>query len=108
MFCTSCGREMQAEEAFCPKCGTAVGGAPPPPRPSEQQRHLTRSVRNKKIAGVCGGVAEYFDVDPTLVRLIWIVLFLCAGTGLLAYIICWIIMPLQDNQVTVAGTPQRI
>ena len=48
---------------------------------------------NKMICGVCSGWAKYFDIDPTIVRLIWAVLVLCAGTGLLAYIICAIVMP---------------
>lgn len=48
---------------------------------------------DKKIAGVCGGVAEYLNVDATLVRIIWLLLVLCFGVGALAYIICWILMP---------------
>jgi len=48
---------------------------------------------NKKFAGVCGGFAEYFDIDPTIVRIIWLVAVLCAGVGLIAYLICWAIMP---------------
>lgn len=49
--------------------------------------------RDKKLCGVCGGVAEYLDMDPTIVRIIWLVLVLCAGTGLLAYIVAAILMP---------------
>jgi len=56
-------------------------------------KKLYRSTTDKKIAGVCGGLGEYFDVDPTLIRLIWLVLVLAAGTGVLAYIIAWIIIP---------------
>lgn len=48
---------------------------------------------NKKLAGVCGGVANYFNLDATLVRIIWLILVLCFGIGVLAYIICWILMP---------------
>jgi phage shock protein C len=48
---------------------------------------------NKKIAGVCGGVAEYLGIDATIVRIIWLVLVLFYGVGLLAYIICWILFP---------------
>ena len=48
---------------------------------------------SKKIFGVCGGIAEYFDIDPTIVRLIWLLLVLCAGTGILAYLIAAIVMP---------------
>ena len=52
-----------------------------------------RKSRDKKLCGVCGGVAEYLEMDPTLVRIIWLVLVLCAGTGVLAYIIAAILMP---------------
>ena len=45
------------------------------------------------IAGVCGGIAEYFEVDPTLVRLAWVFFSFAGGAGLLAYIIAWIIVP---------------
>lgn len=50
------------------------------------------SEENKKIAGVCGGIGEYFDVDPTIIRVGWIV-FAFMGAGLLAYLVAWIIMP---------------
>lgn len=59
-------------------------------------KKLTKSTRDRKLAGVCGGLAEYFEVDSTLVRLIWVVLFFCAGSGLLAYILAAIIMPEGD------------
>ncbi|MDU4339350.1 MAG: PspC domain-containing protein [Streptococcus mitis] len=52
-----------------------------------------RSGRDKKIAGVCAGVAHYFDMDPTLVRVIWGVLAFGYGAGVVAYIILWIIAP---------------
>lgn len=56
-------------------------------------KKLTRSVSDAKIAGVCSGVAKYLDVDPTIVRIIWAALVIVCGIGLLAYIICWILMP---------------
>ena len=48
---------------------------------------------NKKVCGVCGGIAEYFGIDPTIVRLIWAVLIFAFGTGVVAYIVAAIIMP---------------
>jgi len=57
-------------------------------------RQLFRSQRNKKIGGVCGGLAEYFDIDPVLVRVAFIIITLAWGFGLLMYIILWIIVPL--------------
>ena len=62
------------------------------PNPTSPRR-LTLSVKDKKIAGVCGGIAEYFGVDPTLVRVITVVLALLFGGGLLAYLLAWVIMP---------------
>ncbi len=55
-------------------------------------KRLIRSNKNKMIAGVCGGIGEYMNVDPTIIRLIW-VLFSLTGAGILAYIIAWIIIP---------------
>jgi phage shock protein C len=52
---------------------------------------------DRKIAGVCGGVAEYFNIDPTIVRLVWGVLALMWGTGILIYILCAFIMPKSDR-----------
>jgi phage shock protein PspC (stress-responsive transcriptional regulator) len=47
------------------------------------------------IAGVCGGLAEYLDMDPTLIRLVWVLVALLAGTGILVYLIMWVVMPLD-------------
>ena len=55
------------------------------------KKQLMRSGRDKKIAGVCAGVAHYFDMDPTIVRVIWGVLAFGYGAGVVAYIILWII-----------------
>ena len=57
------------------------------------KKRLYRSKKDKMLAGVCGGLAEYFDVDPSLVRLATVLLCLYAGTGLLVYIITAIIIP---------------
>ena len=56
-------------------------------------KRLYRSESNRMIAGVCGGLAEYFDVDPTLVRLVTVILCCAAGTGVLAYLVAAIIIP---------------
>ena len=58
---------------------------------------LLRSNENKMICGVCGGIGEYFNMDPTLIRLLWVLLSLgSCGTGLLVYIIAAVIIP-EDN-----------
>ncbi|PYT55787.1 MAG: hypothetical protein DMG43_01975 [Acidobacteria bacterium] len=58
-----------------------------------------RSSTDKKIAGVCAGLADYFDMDPTVIRVLWLLTVLCAGTGILAYIILWIVLPLAPAGV---------
>ncbi len=57
------------------------------------QKRLYRSSRDKKIAGVCGGIAEYFGIDPTIVRLLWVIGSFAFGCGILAYIICALVIP---------------
>jgi phage shock protein C len=56
-------------------------------------KRLRRSQTNKVIAGVCGGVGEYFNIDPVIVRIIMLFLVLGAGTGVVAYLIAWLIIP---------------
>lgn len=60
-------------------------------------KKLYRSRNERMIAGVCGGLAEYFKVDPTFVRLLFVLLFFLAGSALLIYIILWLIVPLSPN-----------
>ena len=94
MVCSNCQKEIAPGSNFCYYCGAkqASAGAAPaaaaPPR-----RRLMRSSTDKKIAGVCAGIADYFDLDPTVIRIVWLLLLLMAGTGGLAYIICWIVLP---------------
>ena len=61
----------------------------------EEKKRLTRS-NNKRIGGVCAGLAEYLDIDPTIVRIVWVLMVLFAGFGILLYIILWLIMPKQQ------------
>lgn len=57
------------------------------------EKRLHRSLTDRKLAGVCGGIAEYLGWDPTLVRVLWIVLTFLGGSGILAYLILWLVMP---------------
>ena len=57
---------------------------------------LYRSKTNRKLAGVCGGLGEYFDIDPVIVRIAWIIFTLMGGAGVLAYIIGWLVIPDQS------------
>jgi phage shock protein PspC (stress-responsive transcriptional regulator) len=56
-------------------------------------KRLQRSRLNRTIAGVCGGIADYYGWDPTLVRVAWIVLTLLGGSGILLYLVMWLVMP---------------
>ena len=58
-----------------------------------EPKRLTRSRANRSLAGVCGGIAEYYGWDPTVVRVAWIVLTLLGGSGILLYLILWLVMP---------------
>jgi phage shock protein PspC (stress-responsive transcriptional regulator) len=81
-------------------------GTEPASRP--QGRRLTRSATDKRIAGVCGGLAEYFGVDPTPVRLLWVILSIFCGAivgGVIAYVIAWVIIPRQPEALLSTATP---
>lgn len=72
-----------------------------------ERRRLFRSTTDKKIGGVCGGLAEYFDIDPLLVRLLFIILVIVAGGGVLLYIILWIITPEKPFSPVQAQDPPK-
>ena len=61
------------------------------------EKRLCLSTTDKKLAGVCGGVAKYFGLDPTLVRLAYAILVIFGGTGILLYIICALVIPREDQ-----------
>ena len=67
------------------------------------EKKLYRSKKDKKIAGVCGGIAKYFKIDSSIIRLIWALAILCAGTGVLAYLVCAFVIPEEpeNDYVTV-------
>ena len=67
-------------------------------RRKTKTKKLYRSGSNKIIAGVCGGVGDYLDVDATIIRLFWLLSFFVGGVGLLAYLIAWLIMPKNPRQ----------
>jgi phage shock protein C len=94
MFCTSCGNSMDDKANFCGNCGQRTGqfnGTAQTGRPSAQR--LERPVDSKWLAGVCAAFANYFKIDVTLVRLLWLCSVIIVGTGVLAYIICWAVIP---------------
>ena len=107
MFCTKCGVELREQDLYCSLCGTATGKAPIHKR--DTGKRLMRSRYDSKIAGVCAGIGQYLDVDPTFVRLIFLVLLLTPpGVGLIAYIIGWIVIPREPEQIAGALTPSPV
>jgi phage shock protein C len=62
-------------------------------------KKLYKSRTDKKIDGVCAGIAKYLNLDPTIIRLLWIIMVVAAGSGVLAYILCMIIMPVEPDAI---------
>ena len=108
MICSNCRREIAASSNFCYICG-ARQAAPAAPQSSAPPKRLMRSSTDRKIAGVCGGFAGYLDIDPTVVRLIWVLLVIFPVPfvpAVLAYLIAWIVMPLAPEPVVVSQGAQ--
>lgn len=70
-----------------------------------QQKRLVRKENGKMMAGVCTGLAEYFNVDVTLIRIVFVAATLLDGVGILAYVILWISMPMEKADVIPSATP---
>jgi phage shock protein C len=67
-------------------------------------KRLYRSRNDRIIAGVCGGLGEYFDVDPNIIRIIWLLVGL-TGTGIIAYILAWVIIPEEPPRTPTPSEP---
>jgi phage shock protein C len=123
--CTKCGKALAREEVVMVEgkimCGTCAPTQPSAgsgeqgsiqdrwehpqaerPAPSgvgyDSPKRLYRSRKNQVIGGVAAGVAEYFDIDPTIVRIAWALLGMAWGTGVLVYLIGWLVIPLNPTQ----------
>ena len=100
MTCPQCKKDVEVGSSYCRFCGAAVQDAATPPR------QLRRLPAEGKVAGVCAGLAEYFDMDVTLVRLAWIALSIVPGLllgGVLAYAVAWLLVPEAQVARTYAG-----
>ena len=87
MYCNYCGKVIQDDANVCAYCGKRIGSV-------ESRHRLMRSRTDRKVAGVCAGFAEYFDLDVSLVRVVWLIAALLPpGISLIAYVIAWIVMP---------------
>jgi phage shock protein C len=103
MICVHCGKQIVEGSSYCNFCGSRQ-------RRSLPFKLLTRSSTDSKIAGVCGGLGEYFGVDATIVRLIWLALSVVPGGilgGIFAYILAWIVIPASAPAKTAAELPLK-
>lgn len=71
-------------------------------------KKLTRSITDRKIAGVCGGIAEYFGIDSNLVRILWVLFALGGGSGLIVYIICALLIPEEPAGKELFAFPAKL
>jgi len=104
MTCPRCQRDLPDDARYCLGCGAAQ--AHPDRRPAHR---LTRRPGHAWFGGVCAGLAEYLDVDVTLVRAGWVVLSVVPGFvvgGFLAYLLAWLLIP-DDSAAEAAPTPRR-
>ena len=93
MACLRCHRDVASDASYCPACGAPQYGDS---GPAWAKRRLVRIRAEEKLAGVCAGIADYLDVDVTLVRALWLALSIVPGAivgGIVAYALAWMVMP---------------
>ena len=103
MYCNACGKAIAEDGRFCSYCGTVVGIAPTP-------KKLMRSRAEKKIAGVCAGLAQQFDLDVSLVRILYFFITFATGVcpGVVTYLLAWIIVPEEPELKPVVAAQQPV
>ncbi len=96
--CTRCGKAVCSEESviineklYCKECAEKIKNE------EEHPKKLHRSLHNRMLAGICGGLGEYFGIDPTIVRIIFVLLFFVPRVGFfgifIIYLLLWLVMP---------------
>ena len=106
-YCSSCGKPVATDARHCPNCGHAIGGAfdgSSAVPPTASQRRLVRPRMGRIIAGVCQGVAVTYGWDPTLVRVVFVLLACFSGVGLVLYIVLWVAAPEEPLLLPTAGS----
>lgn len=102
MYCNYCGKVIPDDAHLCAYCGKRLTGV-------VARRRLVRPRNGRKIAGVCLGFAEYFDLDVTLVRVVWLVCALFGLFGVIAYIAAWIVVPEEPRLLAAPHTqPEKV
>jgi len=101
MYCNHCGKVIQDDVSVCVYCGIRVGT-------SLARRKLMRPRVGRKLAGVCLGFAEYFDIDVTLVRVVWLIASVTTVIGLLSYPIAWIVIPEEPLLLSAPANAQQV
>ncbi|MCR5208555.1 MAG: PspC domain-containing protein [Eubacterium sp.] len=68
------------------------------------KKRLYRDTKNQVLSGVCSGIAKYFDIDPVIIRVIWVLITLAGGSGIIAYIVCMLVIPEEPDVTEVDWT----
>lgn len=87
MYCIACGKQMPDDARLCPYCAQPVAGV------TVRTQPLVRARDGRMIAGVCAGLARHFGWNLTLLRLVWLLMFLLGGVGGLLYVVLWVVIP---------------
>lgn len=106
MYCTKCGVALDDAARYCSQCGGATGYAPAASQ--GPYKRLERPYEGRKIAGVCLGLANYWNVDPVLVRVLFVALAVFpALPAIIPYVVCWAIMPNELRQAAGNTLPSQ-
>ena len=104
MLCGRCARDIEADSAFCRHCGA-------PAREPTGPRRLARLPDEGTLGGVCAGIAAYLRIDPTVVRLAWVILSVMPGViigGIIAYAVAWFVLPVGGTDTPRPGAAKRL
>ena len=107
MTCGQCQRDIAEYSNFCYFCGARQHVSPA--GPARASKRLMRSSVDCRIAGVCGGIAEYLEVDSTIVRLVWVLMVLMpvpVVPGVIGYFVAWLVMPQAPLPIPPVTAPQ--